>query len=119
MSKKILLVEDSPQLSRLVGDYLTIRGYSVRSVETATQALVSLEGEAADLVIVDGVLPGDLDGLGLIEEIRRRNPQQKMIAMSGHPLFLPRLAETGVTVLAKPFNMKVLDSCVRKALIGS
>ncbi len=118
MSKKILLVEDNPQLLRLIGDYLTIREYAVRSVGTAAEALAVLAGDAFDLVIADGVLPGDMSGLALIQEVRRRDPGQALIAMSGHPDLIPTLAATGVAVLQKPFNMKALDLAVRKALAG-
>ena len=99
-------------------DYLTIKGYAVAVAGTAVEALESLAATPADLVITDGLLRGDIDGLGLIEELRRRNPRQGIIAMSGHPLLLPKLAETGVPVLQKPFNIKALDAAMRQMLIA-
>lgn len=68
----ILVVEDEAQLGRLVREQFAAAGHQVTLVTDGHNALRTLETHAADLVILDWMLPG-LDGLEVCRRIRARS----------------------------------------------
>jgi DNA-binding NarL/FixJ family response regulator len=72
-SKKLLLIDDDPNLILLVKDYLEYRGYQVMTAEHGQEALDLLKGETPDMIICDVMMP-EMDGYSLVQKIRE-NPQ--------------------------------------------
>lgn len=79
----ILVVDDSPIDRRLASALLTRAGFTTRLAENGHQALVSLEGERAELVVTDLVMP-EMDGLTLVDAIRSRYADIPVILMTAH-----------------------------------
>ena len=71
--RRILVVEDEPNLSQLVTDVLEAEGYTVIAVGTGGEAEAVLERVKPDLVLLDIMLP-DADGLILCSQIQARWP---------------------------------------------
>lgn len=69
--KKLLLIDDDPNLILLVKDYLEFRGYAVVTAENGREALEILAQELPDMIICDIMMP-ELDGYGFIEELRKQ-----------------------------------------------
>ncbi|HUK90028.1 MAG TPA: response regulator transcription factor [Blastocatellia bacterium] len=69
MAKRLLLVDDEPNLLLAVGACLRSEGYDVTSVRSGADALVSLAETIPDLVISDIKMPG-IDGRALLQRIR-------------------------------------------------
>jgi DNA-binding NarL/FixJ family response regulator len=69
--KKLLLIDDDPNLILLVKDYLEFRGYEVVTAENGREALEILAQELPDMIICDIMMP-ELDGYGFVEELRKR-----------------------------------------------
>src|ERR1700733_11940464 len=69
----ILLVEDEPELARLVVRELEAAGFGVRHALDGTTALRLFEEQPPDLVVLDWMLPG-VDGLEVLRRIRRMSP---------------------------------------------
>jgi DNA-binding response OmpR family regulator len=69
--KKILIVEDDASIAQLQKDYLELSGFSVRIVESGTDALAALADDSFDLVILDIMLPG-VDGFEVLRSIREK-----------------------------------------------
>jgi len=67
--KSILIVEDEPKLAALMSDYLKAEGYATHSLADGLAVMPWLRGNAADLVLLDLMLPGR-DGLAVCREIR-------------------------------------------------
>lgn len=67
--KKILIVEDEPDLAALIFDYASNHGYAPHIIHNGAQALGYLREHPVDLLILDLMLP-DLDGLSLCRELR-------------------------------------------------
>jgi DNA-binding NarL/FixJ family response regulator len=67
--KKLLLIDDDPNLILLVKDYLEFRGYEVITAENGREALEVLEGSAPDMIICDVMMP-EMDGYSLVSTIR-------------------------------------------------
>jgi CheY-like chemotaxis protein len=87
-------------------------GYRVRFAEHAAAALDALAGDPnVDLVFSDVVMPGDLDGIALAREIRKRYPAMPVLLTSGYA----RAAETAereFPILRKPYEVRTLATAV-------
>jgi two-component system cell cycle sensor histidine kinase/response regulator CckA len=118
----ILLVEDEEGLRGLNARGLTSRGYNVLEASNGIEAIEILEerdGEI-DLVVSDVVMP-EMDGPTLYKELRKRNPDLKVIFVSGYAeeAFSKSLPEGGqFTFLAKPFTLKQLVATVKETIDG-
>ena len=116
----VLLVEDEAGVRSLAAALLDGLGYAVveaRDGDTALAALAS--GAAIDLLFTDVVLPGAMSGPQVAEEARRRNPNIKVLFMSGYPDKMPHhqdLSDDTVELLAKPFSKREMARRVRTAL---
>jgi DNA-binding response OmpR family regulator len=71
MSAKILVVDDEPNVLRLIGYALQIEGYEIVTAETGAEALKKVETEGPDLVILDIMLP-DLSGIEVCQQLRSK-----------------------------------------------
>ncbi|MEB3292878.1 MAG: response regulator transcription factor [Synechococcales bacterium] len=67
--KKLLLIDDDPNLILLVKDYLEFRGYEVITAENGREALEVLENTMPDMIICDVMMP-EMDGYSLVSTIR-------------------------------------------------
>jgi two-component system alkaline phosphatase synthesis response regulator PhoP len=67
----ILVVDDEPQIVELVGDYLKQAGYRVLTARDGQTALTLARHEHPDLMVLDLMLPGGLDGLDVCRRLRR------------------------------------------------
>jgi two-component system, OmpR family, KDP operon response regulator KdpE len=70
MRARILVVEDEPRLLRLVRSLLQSEGYDVVAATTGEEALEVAKVEALDLVLLDLLLPGAVDGYEVCRRIR-------------------------------------------------
>jgi DNA-binding NarL/FixJ family response regulator len=68
--KKLLLIDDDPNLVLLVKDYLEFQGYEVTTSNNGKEALRVLESEVPDMIICDIMMP-EIDGYGFVEELRK------------------------------------------------
>jgi DNA-binding response OmpR family regulator len=71
MNEKILVVDDEPNVLRLIGYALQIEGYEIVTAETGVEALKKVETEGPDLVILDIMLP-DLSGIEVCQQLRSK-----------------------------------------------
>jgi two-component system response regulator GlrR len=118
MPAHILLVDDDPDLLRLLSMRLSAAGYRVTATASAEQALVQLSLERPQLVVSDVQLPGK-DGLALFDEIRARHPSLPVILLTAHGTIPDAVEATsrGVfTYLTKPFDGKALLDVIARAL---
>src|SRR5918995_405571 len=70
MMKNILVVEDEPEIARVIRDYLQAAGFTVSVAADGESALQSARSSRPDLVVLDLGLPGR-DGLDVTRELRR------------------------------------------------
>ncbi len=68
--KKILVVDDSENIMRLVGKILGFRGYEVIGARTGEDAISMAQTELPDLILMDIRLPGGIDGLEATRRIK-------------------------------------------------
>ncbi len=118
MSAHILLVDDDPDLLRLLSMRLAAAGYRVTASASAEEALVKLSLERPQLVVSDVQLPGK-DGLQLFDAIRAQHPSLPVILLTAHGTIPDAVEATtrGVfTYLTKPFDGKALLDVIARAL---
>lgn len=111
----ILLVEDDQSIARALELALHKRGYSVNTVGTGKAALIAIETEAPDLVILDLGLP-DMDGLSVLRKVRSRNvdlPILLLTARAGVDDKVAGLDGGADDYLSKPFEMSELFARLR------
>ena len=115
-SATILLVEDEPAVRRLVATSLTRAGYRVLEAADGLQGMELFEAhaEAIDLLITDLRMP-EMDGESLVRALRGRDPDLRVLCVSGYPGLASGLASTE-HFLAKPFSRYELLGTVRKVL---
>jgi two-component system cell cycle sensor histidine kinase/response regulator CckA len=116
----ILLVEDEEGLRALNARGLASRGYTVLEASNGVEAVKVLEDRAGDidLVVSDVVMP-EMDGPTLLGEMRKRNPELKIIFVSGYAedAFEKNLPVGGqFAFLAKPFTLKQLVAAVKETM---
>ncbi len=115
--KKVLVVEDEPDILQLVKLYLEKDGYRVVTASTGTAALKEVKAERPDLVVLDLMLP-ELDGLEVCKRIRTA-PETALLPI----IMLTAKAEESDTVIGlelgaddyvtKPFSPKALVARVK------
>ena len=116
----ILLVEDEEGLRSLNARGLRSRGYSVIEASNGIEALEALEEKdgAVDLVVSDVVMP-EMDGPTLLKSMRERNPDLKIIFVSGYAedafeKSLPKNQQ--FAFLPKPFTLSQLVAAVKETM---
>ncbi|HEY4541899.1 MAG TPA: sigma 54-interacting transcriptional regulator [Noviherbaspirillum sp.] len=114
----LLVVDDDPDLLRLLSLRLSSTGYRVTAVGSAEAALARLAIELPALVISDVRLP-DADGLQLFDEIRAQYAALPVILLTAHgtiPDAVEATSRGAFAYLTKPFDGKVLLDKVAQAL---
>ena len=85
MALDILLVDDEPDIRELVAGVLEDEGYDTRAAADSDAALEAIATRRPSLVLLDVWLQGSrLDGLDLLDEIKRRDPSIPVLVISGH-----------------------------------
>jgi len=85
MSLDVLIVDDEQDIRELVSDILSDDGYKTRVVGDSTSALEAIKERVPAAVVLDIWLQGsEMDGLGVLEIIKKRYPNLPVIMISGH-----------------------------------
>jgi two-component system response regulator GlrR len=117
----ILLVDDDPDLLKLISLRLTSAGYRVRTADSGEMALASIAVQRPAAVITDLRMPG-IDGLQLFEAIHRQHPAMPVIILTAHGTIPDAVNATQRGVfgyLTKPFDSQDLLQKVASALEAS
>lgn len=83
MKKKILIIEDDPDMSQLLKRFLTTKGYDVETALNGTKGIASFQKSPADIVLCDFRL-GDIDGVEVLKQIKEINHRVPFIIITGH-----------------------------------
>ncbi len=116
MKRRILIVEDEEKLRRVIQLQLESSGFAVDQASTAEDALGMVD--KADLLLTDLRLPG-MDGLEMINRIRRRNTQLPIIVMTAFGTVenaVEAMKAGALDFLPKPFSTDHLMAVIGKAL---
>lgn len=120
-SGAILIVDDERELREVMKQLLTDEGYTVIGAEDGAEAARLIAKTHFDLVITDLIMP-EKDGIELMNEMRWKQPELRIVAMSGggrvpREQYLRIARGLGArAVLEKPFTNKTLIDLVADVL---
>ena len=119
----MLVVDDDGDLLEIAVAYLDEMGYRVLSAIDAADAMRVFERESGiELLVTDIMMPGDINGVDLANELRRRKPALKVVFASGFPS--TALAERNQLriegpLLSKPYRREQLQDVVERMMADS
>jgi len=112
----VLIVDDDPQILRLVERMLGGRKVSVLLAPRPSAALEICQQQAVDLLISDIVMP-EMDGTRLAEQVLKLHPNAQILLISGAAKEAPVLSKSRrVHFLRKPFFPSQLIECLHELL---
>ncbi len=119
---KLLLVEDNERVARFVKKGLTEAGHTVDHADNGRDGMYHAVSEPYDAIVMDRMLPGGIDGLGIIEALRQqgnRVPILILSALDGVDDRIRGLRAGGDDYLTKPFAfgelLARLDALLRRS----
>jgi DNA-binding NtrC family response regulator len=120
--RKILVVDDEPEVRKLVTAMLARNGYRVLSADSGENALRLFRNNTdTDLLLTDVVAPG-MSGPMIADQVAALKPDIRVLFMSGYDstqVVQRYVVEKGYSLLVKPFTMEQLENTVRSVLEGS
>ena len=122
--KTILVVDDDPQIRKLITAILKREQYGVITAANGNLALEALETHAVDLVITDLIMP-EKEGIETIMEIRQKHRTLPIIAISGGGKLNPKtylniaMSIGAVSTMTKPIDTAHLKSMVKNLLVAA
>ena len=75
----ILIVDDEANIRRMIGALLSAEGYNVRDAADGARAVASAIEDEPDVILLDLMMPGELDGIAALKRIRERLPDVPVV----------------------------------------
>ncbi|HEV2978032.1 MAG TPA: response regulator transcription factor [Casimicrobiaceae bacterium] len=79
---KVLLVEDNERVSNFVRKGLSEAGHTIDHADNGRDGMFLAAGEPYDAIVMDRMLPGDIDGLGIITALRKAGSRTPILILS-------------------------------------
>jgi two-component system nitrogen regulation response regulator NtrX len=79
----VLIIDDEPNIRRMVGALLSAEGYEVRDAQDGAAGLARAIEAEPDAVLLDLMMPGELDGMATLARVREALPDVPVVMMSG------------------------------------
>lgn len=117
----ILVVDDEPDIRRLLTETFALEGHKVQTAANGSDALDMVRQRAFDLALVDIWLP-DRNGLDLLAQLRGLAPQMPVVVITCRPAYETAMRAWrggAYEYVEKPFAPEELQAVVRKALAQS
>ncbi len=118
--KKILVVDDEPDVITTLMDSLEALGYMAEGAGNGVEALECLEKSSYDLVITDIRMP-EKNGIDLLNDIKAKYPKLPVVIITGYTLAYPpeqAQKEGAEGYIAKPFRINQIDDLLAKILFN-
>ncbi|MCP4011136.1 MAG: response regulator, partial [Proteobacteria bacterium] len=115
MNRKILIIEDDPDIAQLISMHVTEAGYEALHADSGEQGLQEIEKSAPDLLVLDLMLPG-INGLEVCKHVRKENERIPVLMLTAKSTELDRVLglELGADdYLSKPFSVVELMARIK------
>ena len=115
----VLIVDDEPNIRRMVGALLGAEGYDVREAADGRAGLAAAQESEPDVALVDLMMPGELDGIATLTALRDKCPNVPVVMMSGKAGLSDAVRATKLgafTFLEKPLTPDVVMLALSSAL---
>jgi signal transduction histidine kinase len=117
MKNEILLVDDEKDIREILCLALVDMGYTVRQAKNGVEALRIFKEAQPPLVLTDIKMPG-MDGIELLQKIKRENPEVEVVMITGHgdmDLAIKSLKFEATDFITKPINVDALEISLQRA----
>ena len=117
-TRKILIVDDNPNMSTLLSDILEIFDFEGCHAEDGKEALDRLKEESYDMVFTDLRMPV-MDGYDLLDRIKTEHPTMPVVVVTGYAVGKGQdtaLSKKADGFLYKPFKVNEIESLLSKLL---
>jgi DNA-binding NtrC family response regulator len=114
---RLLVVDDEPELLQVLEQAFCRRGMLVACTGNGAEALAAISERVFDVVLLDLKMPG-MDGVEVLERIKRLQPLAEVIVLTGHPsmeLAMECLRLGAFEFLMKPQRLEALAAKIRQA----
>jgi DNA-binding response OmpR family regulator len=120
--KKVMVVEDDPDVSSILGELLNVHGYEAILFSSGAKALAVIEELLPDILIMDLMMP-EMNGFEICKAVRAMSTMRNlpMIAITGYDSVENRrkIFEAGIDdYLPKPFDVKALLQKISALISG-
>src|SRR5436853_4208899 len=115
---KILVVEDDPDIRRILEMFLTEKGFRVKIAADASRALDMLAEEPIDLILSDVRMPG-MSGLDLLRHVKEHDPEIQLVLMSAYSSVkdaVEAIRLGAADYVEKPIDFRRLDRVLHAVL---
>ena len=115
--KELLILDDEPLVGRRLKPLLEKDGYSVEIFQEPKMALARLNEKEFDIVVTD-IRMGEVDGLQVLEDVRSRSPETKVIIITGYAtveVAREAVAKGAFDFITKPFKVGTIRDVITKA----
>ena len=117
-STNIMVVDDEPEIRKVVKEYLTEEGFfNIDTAENGEEAIKQFEESGYDVVIVDIVMPKK-NGIEVLREIKASSPGSQVIIITGNADKDTAIAAVRLGAfdyIEKPFDYALISKVVKKA----
>jgi two-component system response regulator FixJ len=117
-SATIIVIDDHAAVRDALGELLGVFGYGVKTCESADVFLRELDQRNVGCIVADVRMPGT-DGIGLVNELARRNVAIPVILISGHadvPMAVAAIKSGAEDFIEKPVDDAQLVAAINRAL---
>ncbi len=118
-SGNILVIDDEPELLEITGGIVKMLGYSVTTVESGEDAIVHLQEQQFDLILLDMILKDGMSGYETYRKILEIRPEQKAIIISGYASSeeVKKTLQLGASsIIKKPYTLDDLGKAITNVL---
>ena len=116
----ILIVDDEKDIRELIADILKDEGFETRLAANSDQAVSELNEQEPDLMILDIWLKDSrMDGIDILKQVKRNNPDVPVIIISGHgniEIAVAAIKQGAYDFIEKPFNIDQLMVVINRAM---
>lgn len=116
--ENMLVIEDEDIMREALVDYFSDGGHTVDTADDGEKALSNFKMEDYNVMIIDLRLPGR-DGLSVLEEVKAKNPNAKVIIITAYPSAETEeaaMAKGATDYLQKPFELTYLETLIKQAV---
>jgi CheY-like chemotaxis protein len=112
-------VDDEPEIREMVGEFLRLRGYKIKTASTGEEALAIAVREPPDLILLDIYMPG-MNGVEVLRHLAKEKFPGGVIMLTAsqdEPLLQTALDLGAFDVLSKPVDLDQVELAVMVKLL--
>ncbi len=118
---RVLVIDDEPDMLRMLSFVLTMEGFQITTVRSGEQALAAFDADAFDVVVTDLKMPG-MDGFETLRAIKAVDSTVQIVVVTGFatPQTAALCEEAGAfEIVRKPFDLENLKTVLLDAFAAA